>query len=156
MRQLRLTGRLGLFGGLVSLALGVLLAVGSALIAGDWWLAREPWMGFGLTLLVIGLAATAVFGLLLDAVEPLGWLRLLALPPAIVVAFLWSIWLVFGVPTTGPGPGPERDIRTILYSLPEMLVVVSIATLLIPLPLGLAHLRGRKPDGQGYAVGDCH
>lgn len=141
MRQLRLTGRVGLIGGLTVLAVGLLLAGGSALLAGDWWLAREPWIGLGLTLLVAGLAATAVFALLLDAVEPLGRLRLLAVPPALFVGFMWSIWLVFGVPTTGPGQGSERDIRTILYSLPETLVAVLTATLLIALPLVVVRLR---------------
>jgi hypothetical protein len=141
MPHLRSIGRVGLVCGLAALAVGVLLAGGSALLAGDWWLAPEPWIGVGLTLLVIGLAATAVFALLLDAVEPLGWLRLLAVPPALFIAFMWSIWLVFGVATTGPGTGPERDIRTILCSLPEMLFAVLIGTLLIALPLAAVRLR---------------
>lgn len=144
MKHLRLLGRIGLVGALAILAVGLLLTGGSALFAGDWWLAPQPWIGFGLTLLVVGLAATAAFAVLLDVVEPLGWLRLLALPPALIVAFFWSLWLVVGLPTTGPGPGSERDIPTILYSVPEMLVVVLIATLLIALPLIAARLRGSR------------
>lgn len=140
--MVRTIGRIGLIGGVTALSVGALLAGGSAFLAGDWWLAGEPWIGLGMTLLVVGLAATAVFALLLDAVEPLGWLRLLAVPPVLFVAFMWSIWLLLGLPTTGPGPGPERDIRTILYSLPETLLVVMIATLLIALPLIVVRLRG--------------
>lgn len=144
MRYLRSVGRVGLLGGLAALALGLLLAGGSALLAGDWWLAREPWIGWGLLVLVVGLILTAVFALLLDAIEPLGWLRFLALPPALVVAFMWFVWLVLGVPTTGPGAGPERDIRTILYSQPGLLVVVLVATLLVVLPLAMARIRAAR------------
>lgn len=134
MLNLRSIGRGGLAIGLLALLAGALFAGGSALIAGGWWLAREPWIGIGLTLLVLGMAVTAVFALVLDAVEPIGRLRLLAVPPALVVAFFWAIWLVIGMPTTGFG-GPERDIRTIIYSAPETLVVVLAVTLLIALPL---------------------
>lgn len=141
MQHLRRIGRIGLISGLAILAVGLLLTGGSALLAGDWWLARQPWIGFGLTLLVVGLAATAVFSLLLDAVEPLGWYRLLAVPPALLVALLWAFWLVVGLPTSG---GPDRDVPTILYSVPEMLVVVVIATLLIALPLIAARLLGSR------------
>ena len=112
----------------------------AAFVAGDWWLARQPRIGVGLTLLVIGLAMTAVFALLLDAVEPVGWLRLLAVPPALVVGSFWAFMLVVGLPTTGPG-GPERDIGTMLYSLPEGLVILLLATLLIGLPLVIAGIR---------------
>jgi hypothetical protein len=144
MRYLRSIARIGLAVGLVALAGGLLLAGGSALLAGDWWLAREPWIGWGLLLLVGGLASSAIFALLLDAIEPLGWLRFLALPPALVVVFMWFVWLVFGVPTTGPGAGPERDIRTILYSQPALLVVILVATLLVSLPLAMARIRGAR------------
>jgi hypothetical protein len=48
-----------------------------------------------------------------------------------------TIWLVIGLPTTGFG-GPERDIRTIIYSVPETLLVVLAATLFVPLPLVLS------------------
>ncbi len=91
----------------------------------------------GLSSLVVGLALTAAFALLLDAIEPIGRLRLLAIPPTIVAGLFWAFWLVVGAPTTGPG-GPERDIGTILYSSPEMLLMVLVATLLIVLPLALA------------------
>jgi hypothetical protein len=145
MQHLRRIGWIGLVGALAILVVGLLLTGGSALAAGDWWLARQPWIGVGLTLLVVGLGATAVFALLLDAVEPLGWLRLLAVPPALLVALLWAFWLVVGLPTSGPpSGGPERDIPTILYSVPEMLVVVLIATLLMTLPLIAARLRGSR------------
>ncbi len=58
------------------LGAGLALVGGSAIAAGDWWLAQQPWIGVGLTLLVAGLAMTAVFGALLVAAEPLGSLRM--------------------------------------------------------------------------------
>ena len=142
MTTIQTLGRRGLAGGLLATTAGLLLAVGSAVVAGDWWLARQPWIGVGLTLTVVGLAATAAFAALLDVVEPLGRARLLALPPAIFVAALWAFMLVVGLPTTGPGV-PERDVRTMLYSLPELLIVVVVATLLIGLPLAIRGVRRR-------------
>ncbi len=146
MPSLRSVGRGGLAAGVLALLAGTIFAGGSALVAGDWWLARQPWIGVGLTLLVVGLAMTAVFALVLDAVEPVGRLRLLALPPALVVGFFWAIWLVIGLPTTGFG-GSERDIRTIIYSVPETLLVVLTATLLIALPLVIARFARPRTTG---------
>jgi hypothetical protein len=140
MRSLEAVGRRGLAGGLLSTAVGLLLAVGSAVAAGDWWLARQPWIGVGLTLTVVGLAATAAFAALLDIIEPLGWARLLAVPPALFIAVFWAFILVVGLPTTGFG-GPARDVGTVLYSLPQLLVVVVVATLLIGLPLAIRRAR---------------
>ena len=137
MDRLRWVGRVGLALGLLTLVLGVIAAVGSAILAGDWWLARQPWIGIGLALLVAGLAMTAIFALLLDTVEPIGWLRLLAVPPALVVGGFWAFWLAVGLPTSGPG-GPERDVATMLYSVPEMLLIALIATLLLTTPLVIA------------------
>ena len=74
-----------------------------------------PWIGIGMTLIVAGLAGGACFGLLLDVVEPIGWWRLLAVPPALLVGGFWAFVLVVGLPTTG---GPEFDVATILYTLP--------------------------------------
>jgi hypothetical protein len=132
MQALRRIGWVGFAAAASVLVAGLLLAVGSAIAAGDWLLARQPWIGVGLTLLVVGLAATAVFALLLDVVEPLGRWRLLALPPVLLVASFWAFVLVVGVPTSG---GPDFDVGTILYSAPQMLVVLLIATILIALPL---------------------
>jgi hypothetical protein len=143
MPSVRSIARVGLAVGLLALIGGGLATGGSALLAGDWWVARQPLIGIGLTLLVIGLALTAVFALLLDAIEPLGRLRLLALPPALIVGLMWAFWVVVGMPTTGGGP--ERDIRTMLYSLPEMLLIALGATLLIALPLVVASLRRPAP-----------
>jgi hypothetical protein len=138
MRGLRSIARSGLVIGILVLLAGGAATGGSALVAGDWWLARQPWIGIGLTLLVVGLAMTGAFALVLDAIEPIGWLRLLAVPPTLVVGSLWAFWIVVGMPTTGGGP--EWDIRTMLYSLPEMLVLALVATLLIGLPLVVARL----------------
>ena len=137
MEGLRWAGRAGLALGLLALVLGVIATVGSAILAGDWWLARQPWIGIGLALLVAGLAMTGACALVLDAIEPIGWLRLLAVPPALVVGGLWAFWLAVGLPTTGPG-GTERDVATMLYSLPEMLLIALVATLLLTLPLLIA------------------
>ncbi len=147
MVSLRSIGRTGLAAGILALVGGIIGVGVAAIVAGDWWLARQPWIGVGLTLLVVGLAMTAVFALLLDAVEPVGWLRLLAVPPALVVGSFWAFMLVVGLPTTGPG-GPEHDVGTMLYSLPEMLLILLVATLLISLPLVVARTRrSRAIDG---------
>ena len=145
MRGLRSIARGGLAIGLLALLVGAIATGGSALIAGDWWLARQPWIGIGLSLLVAGLALTGAFALLLDAIEPIGWLRLLAVPPALVVGAMWAFWVLVGMPTTGPGGGPERDIGTMLYSLPEMLVLALVTTLLIALPLVIARVHHSAP-----------
>jgi hypothetical protein len=139
---LRSIGWIGLGLGLIALLVGVIAVGGSALAAGDWWLARQPWIGIGLTLIVVGLAVTAVFAVVVVAIEPVGWLRLLAVPPALFVALLWGFVLFVGFPTTG---GPDRDIATILYSLPEMLVLAIVATLLIASPLVVARIHRPPP-----------
>src|SRR3954464_1281809 len=136
MPAIRFWGRRGLIAGLVVTATGLLLTGGSAVAAGDWWLARQPWIGAGLTLIVVGLAVAAAFAAVLVVVEPLGWWRLLAVPQALFIAAFWAFILIFGLPTTGPG-GPARDVGTVLYSLPQLLVAVVVATVLINLPLGI-------------------
>jgi hypothetical protein len=145
MSALRSIGRIGLVAGLIALLVGVIVVSVSALAAGDWWLARQPWIGIGLTLIVIGLALTAVFAVVLVALEPVGWLRLLAVPPALLVALLWGFWLLVGLPSGGRGAGPERDIGTMLYSLPEMLVLAIVVTLLIPSPLVVSRIHRSPP-----------
>lgn len=143
--SVRSVGRIGLAAGLLALVGGIVGVGAASVAAGDWWLARQPWIDIGLTLLVVGLATTALFALLLDVVEPVGWLRLLAEAPALVVGSFWAFMVVVGLPTTGPPPGgPERDVRTVLYSLPEALLILLVATLLIGLPLLLARVRRRR------------
>jgi hypothetical protein len=133
---------IGLGVGLIAMLVGTIAVGGSALVAGDWWLARQPWIGVGLTLIVVGVAVTAVFAVVLVAIEPLGWLRLLAVPPALFVTLLWGFVLFVGFPTTG---GPDRDMGTILYSLPELLVITIVATLLIASPLVVARIHRPPP-----------
>jgi hypothetical protein len=145
MPRLRAIGHAGLAVGLLALVAGVVAAGGSALVAGDWWLARQPWIGIGLALVVVGLAMTGLIAILLDAIEPIGRLRLLALPPALIVALMWAFLILVGLPTTGGGP--ERDIPTMFYSLPVMLIAAVVATLLIALPLVLARLRRSVSTG---------
>ena len=143
MSAVRTIGRIGLGAGLIALSVGAIAVGGSALVAGDWWLARQPWIGIGLTLIVVGLALTAAFAVALVAIEPLGWLRLLAVPPALFVALLWGFVLLVGFPTNG---GPDRDIATILYSLPELLVITVVATLLIASPLVVSRIHRSPPN----------
>jgi len=149
MHFLRPISWIGLGCGLAALASGSLLAVGSALAAGDWWLAREPWIGWGLALITVGLALTTTFGIVLDLIEPVGWWRLVALPAGVFVALIWVFWIMVGMPTTGPGSGGESDVATILYSAPDVLLIVLVATLLIPLPLLVARIARRGPAPTG-------
>lgn len=134
VKTARRTGWIGLGAGVALLVVGLVITGGSAIAAGDWWLAREPWIGYGLNLSLIGLAVTGVCVLWLDIVEPLGWLRLLAVLPALAAALCWSVLLVFGIPT-GFG-GPAHDPATIVYSVgPEFLVLIVVVTMLLALPL---------------------
>lgn len=130
MPTVRRIGWVGLALAAVVLATGLLLVVGSAVATGDWWLAGQPWIGIGMSLLVFGLAGTAALGLLLVVVEPLGWWRVAALPPALLVGGFWAFVLIVGLPTTG---GTDFDVPTILYSLPSALMVLLVATLAIAL-----------------------
>jgi hypothetical protein len=141
MRLIQRLGRGGLVVGLVATIAGLVLVVGSAVAAGDWWLAREPWIGLGLTLTVLGLAGTGAFFALLDLVEPVGWTRILALPPALLVGAFWAFALVLGLPDTGGIGVRHNDVRTTLYSVPQLLVVVLVTTLLIGLPLVIPRRR---------------
>ena len=131
MRQVTRISWAGLAVSGVAAGLGLTLAVGSTLVAGDWDLARQPWIGTGMTLIVLGLAGGACFGLLLDVVEPLGWWRLLVVPPALLVVGFWAFVLVFGVPGSG---GPELDVATVLYTLPTVMMVLVFATVALALP----------------------
>jgi hypothetical protein len=131
--QTRRIGWVGLLGSGAVLALGLALVIGSAVAAGDWWLAREPWIGVGLTLASVGLGLFALCAVLLDIAEPIGAWRLLAVPPALLVGAFWAFVLVLGVPTTGFG-GAERDVPTILYSIPEWFAALTALTIALPLP----------------------
>jgi hypothetical protein len=131
MRQVGRIGWIGLGISAVAGAVGLVFVVGSAIAAGDWNLAPQPWIGIGLTLLVPGLAGTACFALLLDVVEPIGWWRLLAVPPALLVGCFWAFVLIVGLPTTG---GTDFDVATILYTLPMALAVLVVATIALALP----------------------
>ena len=131
MHRVRQVGWVGLaVFGTVGVA-GLVLSVASAVAAGDWDLAPMPWIGIGMTLLVAGLAGGACFAVLLDVVEPIGWWRLLAIPPALVIGGFWALVLIFGLPTTG---GPDFDVATVLYSLPVVTAVLVVATVALALP----------------------
>ena len=145
MRELRRLGWVGLAASGAAALVGLVMAAGSALAAGDWDLAPMPWIGIGMTLIVAGLAGGACFGLLLDVVEPIGWWRLLAVPPALLVGGFWAFVLVVGLPTTG---GPEFDVATILYTLPLVMAVLVVATIALALPAMVGRrVRRRQASG---------
>lgn len=131
MRHVRRAGWIGLTVSGVAGLVGLVLAVGSAIAAGDWWIAPMPWIGIGMTLTVAALAGGACFALLLDVVEPIGWWRLLAVPPALLVGAFWVFVLVFGLPTSG---GPDFDVATILYTVPLAMAVLLVATVGLAMP----------------------
>lgn len=148
MNHVRWVMRTGLLISLAALTTGLLMVVGAAALAGGWYQARQPLIGLGLDLLTGGLAATALFGALRVVVEPVGWLRLLALPALLVVGLLWAVWLVVGLPTTARcSPCPIPSVGTILYSVPEMIPLVLLATLLIPIPIAISWLGNRRSAG---------
>lgn len=148
MRQMRRIGWTGLLLSALALAAGLVFVVGSAVVAGDWLLAPQPWIGLGLTLLVIGLAGTALFGLALDVIEPIGWWRALAVPPALIVGGFWAFVLIVGLPTTG---GPDFDVATVLYTLPTVLAVLLIATIALTLPAVIGR-RALSARGNGSSL----
>ena len=140
MYGLRVLARVTLGLGLLLLAVGVVFTGGSAIVAGDWLLAREPWIGIGLTSLVLGLAVIGVVGLLLNVIEPIGRVRILAIPPALLVLVVWLV--TYMAPITGACcDQPERDITSLLYSQPQALALLIIGTLAILLPLAIARRR---------------
>lgn len=154
MANVRRAAKVGLAAGLGLLAVGLALVVGSALLAGDWWLAPEPWVGTGLTLVALGLAATGVLALAVVLADPLGRLRFFAVLPTIALASLWAYYLIVGVAATGRG-GPERDIRTIFYSDPTTLAILLVLTLLVASPALIDRFRaGRQLPKSPTRVGD--
>jgi hypothetical protein len=130
-RLIRLVVALGIGGVVVGLA----LAGASALAAGDWYLARQPWIGLGIALITWCLALTDVALVLLVLAEPVGWWRLLAVPPAAYLAFYWALFLIVGAPTTAPRSGGEHDVGTVFYSNPQTMVLFLAVTALLASPL---------------------
>lgn len=137
MRSVRRVCWAGMAAAGAACALGLALAIRSAITAGDWNLAPMPWIGVGMTLVSVGLAGAAAFGLLLVVLEPLGWWRLLVVPPALIVVGFWLFVLVVGVPTSG---GPDDDVATILYSMPSLLAILIVVTA----ALAIAPIAGRR------------
>jgi len=139
-RLMRRYARLGLVASLAVLGVGLAFAIGSALAAGDWWLAQRPWIEIGMRVTSLGLVASGLFGGLRVSVEPVGWWRLAAVPSAIVLVSFWLFAFTVGLPTTG---GTETDVVTILYSVPQMLAILVFATLEIAaIPLVARWWRG--------------
>ncbi len=140
MYGLRVLARVLLGLGLLLAGVGIALTAGAAIVAGDWFLAREPWIGIGLTLLVIGLAIIGAIGLMFDLIEPIGRVRLLAIPAAALAVVAWILSYLAGL-SGACCDQPDRDIRTLLYSQPQLLVLLIVATLAILLPLAIARRR---------------
>jgi hypothetical protein len=134
----------GLIASLAILGIGLAFAIGSAVIAGDWWLAQRPWIEIGMRLSALGLLASALFGGLRVSVEPVGWWRLAAIPSAIVVASFWLFAFTIGLPTTG---GTETDVVVILYSIPQLFAILVLATVEIAaIPIIVRWWRGGAPE----------
>jgi hypothetical protein len=151
MANARRLARVGLAVALGVLGLGLVLVLGSAALAGDWYLASQPFIGLGLHLVVIGLALTAVFATLLVIVEPIGWLRVLALPAVVIVGGMWTLRLAGWTPLILGAAGRQRptpdllgDTATLLYSIPALMFLAIVATLLITTPLVVAKLSSRS------------
>jgi hypothetical protein len=123
---------------------GALLIGLAAVIAGDWWLAPEPWIGIGIRILLVGTALTAAATLTAALFEPSWPVRASALALALVNASFWAVIVGVGFPTTGPGQGLVRDPVTILYSLPMLLIVLVALTASTALPYLVSRLVGRS------------
>lgn len=142
MSPVRTYLRVGVAIGIGGILLGLAVAGTAALAGGDWYLAPEPWIGIGIALIVWSLALTDAAATLLVMAEPVGWWRLLALPPAAVLGFFWAFYLIVGSPTTGPG-GPEHDVGTVFYSSPPTMLLFLVLTVLLGLPLVIRWLAPR-------------
>jgi hypothetical protein len=144
-RRTREIGRLGLAASLAVLAVGLLMSIGAAATGGGWMEATMPWIEVGMRLSTISLLAGACFGGLRVVVEPIGWWRLLAIPPGIVLTTFWLLAFVVGLPTAN---GTEADVAVILYSLPAMFAGVVAATLVTAaVPPVARWLGGARPAG---------
>ena len=88
-RLMRRIAKWGLIVSLAILALGLAIAVRSAVVDGGWWLAQRPWMEVGMRLTTLGLVASGLFAGLRLSVEPVGLWRLAALPSAVLVVSFW-------------------------------------------------------------------
>jgi len=143
-RLMRRIAKWGLIVSLAILALGLAIAVRSAVVDGGWWLAQRPWMEVGMRLTTLGLVASGLFAGLRLSVEPVGLWRLAALPSAVLVVSFWLFAFTVGLPTSGPVTGDDTDAVVILYTVPEMMVILVIATLQIAaIPLVARWWRGR-------------
>ncbi len=146
----RTIARRGLALGLAVLVVGVATVVGSARAANDYWLAPEPWIGLGLTLVAIGLALSVGLAVVVDFVEPVAivW-RILAVAIAAVVVLPTALIVIVGQPSSGnPGGvgGPNHDPRTLLYSQPEWMWTLVFLTALLAVP---SLLVARRNQGDG-------
>lgn len=143
LNAIRRVGRAALSLSAIVLSLGMLILLGSALVAGGWWEVREPLASDAMAITIAGLVMMEVTGTFEVVVEPVGRLRLLAVPPIAVVVFVWWAIAVAGAgPVTGtpPAPGqpyvpPTYDLITILHNRQDYLVLLTLATVAIPAPL---------------------
>jgi hypothetical protein len=150
LEGVRAFGRFGLAIGLGMLAVGVALVLAAVVAGGGWLQAREPLIGWGLSITVGGLLITPPFAALRLGTEPIGWLRALAVLPAVIVAFGWVAVVVGGVGVfDGPPPEPGAfvsrpayNIETVLYTRTGIFMLLVVATPALAAPLLIDRLRG--------------
>jgi hypothetical protein len=119
MRRALFAAFLGAAGLLVG---GFVLVVGSAAAAGDWWLARQPWIGLGLDLLVTGLAGVHLAGppLILGGITPSP--RRGAVAYGLLIAV---VALLLAMTRIGPAMALELLVVVFLIGLAWVVVVVA-------------------------------
>lgn len=149
--RIRPLARVAAIAALAVLAAGLLILGVGSVIAGDLYALTLPWSGWGIDLTVAGLALTAITLGARVIVEPLGWWRLLAVPPTIVVTLTWAYLGLIG-PSVAGAPCyppecvvPSPDVGTALYSIPEYAAWLLAWTLLIGLPLVIGRFRRPTP-----------
>ena len=129
--------------GVAFVVIGLTIAIVDAAIYGSLYAAREPWIGAALAMIAIGLVVAGVAGTAFVLVAGRWWAKLLVVVPAAIATLWWITMFTVGLPTTGFG-GSTRDVRTIIYSVPEIaLAFVGLPTLAI---VFLAWVIGRRKD----------
>ena len=130
--------RLCAIASLVALGVGLATMAVATVVYGDWWLIRRPWGDVGMGLIAIGIGGS-LLGLGVAAViEPVGWLRLLALPGILVGACVWWFLAFVGLPAGGACcEQPVPNLVTALYSAPQSILILLAAVAVTALPLVL-------------------
>ena len=130
-----------------------LLGDGHGSLVDAYWRGRLPWMGIAETLIVFGATACAVAGAASVMIEG-GWVRRLAVVPALAVAGMW--WLLAiamssmrAVPCNDC-PTPTPDPWAYAYSAPQTTLLFLIAPSIVIVLLALVRPRSPSPDEAAY------